>query len=72
MIEAVGAKLIHLPPYSRDLNPVEMIFAKLTALLRKAAERTKDAPWDRIGLLLEAFTPQECANCLAHAGYAPC
>jgi transposase len=72
LIEAVGAKLIYLPPYSPDLNPIEMIFAKLKALLRKAAERTKDTLWDRIGLLLEAFTPQECANCLAHAGYAPC
>jgi transposase len=71
-IEARGAKLIYLPPYSPDLNPIEMVFAKLKALLRKAAERTRDALWDRIGQLLQAFTPQECANCLAHAGYAPC
>ena len=71
-IEARGAKLIYLPPYSPDLNPIEMIFAKLKALLRKAAERTRDALWVRIGQLLEAFTPQECANCLAHAGYASC
>jgi transposase len=70
-IEARGAKLVYLPPYSPDLNPVEMVFAKLKALLRKAAERTTDALWNRIGQLLEAFTPQECANCLAHAGYAP-
>ena len=72
LIEAAGAKLIYLPPYSPDLNPIEMIFAKLKALLRKAAERTRDGLWDRIGQLIDAFTAQECANCLAHAGYAPC
>lgn len=72
LIEDAGAKLIYLPPYSPDLNPIEMIFAKLKALLRKAAERTRDGLWNRIGQLLEAFTPQECANCLAHAGYASC
>lgn len=71
-IEARGAKLVYLPPYSPDLNPIEMVFAKLKALLRKAAARTTDALWNRIGQLLEAFTPQECANYLAHAGYAPC
>jgi len=71
LIEARGAKLIYLPPYSPDLNPIEMVFAKLKALLRKAAERTRDALWHRIGLLLDAFTPTECANYLAHAGYAP-
>jgi transposase len=49
-----------------------MVFAKLKALLRKAAARTTDALWNSIGQLLEAFTPQECANYLAHAGYAPC
>ncbi len=49
-----------------------MIFAKLKALLRKAAERTRDGLWDKIGQLLDAFTSQECANCLAHAGYASC
>ena len=72
LIEARGAKLTYLPPYSPDLNPIEMVFAKLKALLRKAAERTRDALWHRIGLLLDAFTPTECANYLAHAGYAPC
>jgi transposase len=69
LIEARGAKLVFLPPYSPDLNPIEMAFAKLKALLRKAAERTVAALWDRIGELLDAFTPQECANYLAHAGY---
>lgn len=71
LIEASGAMLLYLPPYSPDLNPIEMAFAKLKALLRKAAERTRDALWDRIGQILEAFSPQECANYLAHAGYAP-
>lgn len=69
MIEARGAKLLYLPPYSPDFNPIEMAFAKLKALLRKAAARTMDALWGRIAQLLEAFTPQECANYLAHAGY---
>jgi transposase len=70
LIEASGAALLYLPPYSPDLNPIELLFAKLKALLRKAAERTRDALWDRIGQILEAFSPQECANYLAHAGYA--
>jgi len=69
-IEAVGAELRYLPPYSPDLNPIEQAFAKLKALLRKAAERSLDALWRRIGELLAAFTPQECANYLANAGYA--
>jgi transposase len=69
-IEAAGAELRYLPPYSPDLNPIEQAFAKLKALLRKAAERSLDALWRRIGELLSAFTPQECANFLANAGYA--
>jgi transposase len=69
-IEARGAKLIYLPPYSPDLNPIEMAFAKLKALLRKAAARTLDALWDAIAQVLGAFTPDECANYLVHAGYA--
>jgi transposase len=68
-IRAAGAKLIFLPPYSPDLNPIEQVFAKLKTLLRKAAERTVDATWQRIGALLPAFTPQECAN-FRNAGYA--
>jgi transposase len=59
-----------LPPYSPDLNPIEQVFAKLKHLLRKAAERTKEATWRRIGSLLDAFTPQECKNYLINAGYA--
>jgi transposase len=71
LIEAAGARLVYLPPYSPDLNPIEMAFAKLKALLRKAAARTRDALWDKIGEALHAFTPQECANYFKHAGYAP-
>jgi transposase len=69
-IEAAGAWLLYLPPYSPDLNPIEMAFAKLKTLLRSAAERSVEALWDRIGLLLNAFSPEECANYLKHAGYA--
>ena len=68
-IEAAGAKLLYLPPYSPDLNPIEQAIAKLKALLRKAAERSIDTLWNRIGTCLDAFTPQECAAYLRHAGY---
>ena len=68
-IEAVGAKLLYLPPYSPDFNPIENAFAKLKALLRKAAERTVEGLWSKIGQLLPAFTPEECANYFAAAGY---
>ncbi len=70
-IEAAGATLLYLPPYSPDFNPIENAFSKLKALLRKAAERTVDALWNRIGALLPEFTPQECANFFAAAGYEP-
>jgi transposase len=70
-IETAGAKLLYLPPYSPDLNPIEMIFAKLKAILRKAAERTVLALWDRIEITLKEFKQAECAACLRHAGYAP-
>jgi len=69
-IRRTGAKLFFLPAYSPDLNPIEQVFAKLKALLRKAARRTIEATWRRIGQLLDRFTPTECANYLAHAGYA--
>jgi transposase len=69
-IEAVGAKLRYLPSYSPDLNPIELLFVKLKALLPKAAEREIDALWTRIGKLLDAFTTHECAAYLRHAGYA--
>ena len=69
MIEARGARLAFLPPYSPDFNPIEMAFAKLKALLRKAAERTVDGLWNAIGRLVDVFPPQECANYFAAAGY---
>lgn len=69
-IRQAGAHLIFLPPYSPDLNPIEQVFAKLKALLRKAAERTVEATWRRIGQLLDRFTPTECANYLKNSGYA--
>ena len=69
-IRAAGAKLLFLPPYSPDLNPIEQVFAKLKHLLRKAAERSVEATWKRIGLLLDAFPPHECASYLRNSGYA--
>ena len=69
-IAATGASILYLPAYSPDLNPIEQVFAKLKTLLRKAAERSITATWQRIGLLLSAFSPHECANYLANAGYA--
>lgn len=71
-IEATGARLLYLPPYSPDFNPIEQLFAKLKALLRKAAERSIESLWSRIAALLSAFTPQECANYFRSAGYVPC
>ena len=70
-IEAAGAELRYLPPYSPDLNPIEHAFAKLKALLRAAARRTVAALWQTLGHTLDAFTPAECAQYLAHAGYVP-
>jgi transposase len=69
-IEACGASLLYLPPYSPDLNPIELAFSKLKRLLRSAAERTVDALWSAIGRLLQQFTPDECANYLRHCGYS--
>jgi transposase len=69
-IRAAGARLFFLPPYSPDLNPIEQVFAKLKHLLRKAAERTVDDTWRRIGILLNHFTPDECSNYLKNSGYA--
>ncbi len=68
-IEKARASLLYLPPYSPDFNPIENAFAKLKALLRKAAERTVEGLWTKIGDLLPAFTPAECANYFAAAGY---
>lgn len=68
-IDARGAELRYLPPYSPDLNPIEQMFAKLKALLRKAAARSVEALWDTIGILLDAFSPSECSNYLKNSGY---
>lgn len=68
-LEAVGARLLYLPPYSPDLNPIEMVFSKLKALLRKAAERTVPGLIKRIGKLMNEFSFEECRNYLRHAGY---
>jgi transposase len=70
-IEATGAKLLYLPPYSPDFNPIENAFSKLKALLRKAAARTVEGLWRAIGRCLDRFTPRECANYFEAAGYAP-
>lgn len=68
-ITSVGATLLYLPPYSPDLNPIEKLFAKLKALLRKAARRSIGALWKMIGTLLESLTPNECANYFASCQY---
>ena len=70
-IEAAGASLLYLPPYSPDFNPIENAFAKLKAMLRKAAERTVDGLWNAIGRIIDTVTPEECANYFAAAGYDP-
>ena len=69
-IEAVGARMAYLPPYSPDFNPIEQVFAKLKALLRKHAERTVEGLWNRVGVLIDAFASYECRNYLRHCGYA--
>src|SRR5262249_18144718 len=69
-IEAAGAALRLLPAYSPDLNPIEPSFAKLKAHLRKASKRSVPALWDRIGTILQTFTPQECSIYFTYAGYA--
>jgi transposase len=70
LINAAGARLLYLPPYSPDFNPIEQAFAKLKALLRKAEERTIEGLWRLIGSLLVGFTPGECQRYFAAAGYA--
>ena len=68
-IEAIGAALMLLPPYSPDLNPIENAFSKLKAMLRKAAARTIDQLWDAIARIIQTYSQQECANYFAAAGY---
>jgi transposase len=71
LIEAAGSRLLFLPPYSPDFNPIEKAFARLKALLRKAAERTVAGLWDLIGKLVDLFEPRECANYFSSCGYDP-
>jgi transposase len=68
-LQKAGASLLYLPAYSPDLNPIEQLFAKLKALLRTAAARTRGALWNTIGALLNAFTPAECQNYITNSGY---
>ena len=68
-IEAAGATLRYLPPYSPDLNPIEKLFSKLKTLLRKAAKRSIDALWNEIGQLLQRFSPEECTHYFQSSGY---
>jgi transposase len=68
-IEGAGARLLYLPPYSPDFNPIEMAFSKLKALLRAAAARTMPDLWQAIANALKRFSPDECQNYLAAAGY---
>jgi transposase len=70
-IEAAGATRLFLPPYSPEFNPIEQAFAKLKALLRKAAARTLDALWNAIADTIELFTPAECRNFFRNSGYEP-
>jgi transposase len=69
-VRARGARLIFLPPYSPDLNPIEQVFAKLKHLVRRAQPREVEATWRKLGQLLDLFTPAECANYLVNSGYA--
>lgn len=69
-IRTSGSHMLFLPPYSPDLNPIEQVFAKLKHCMRKAAERTKEATWRRVGTLLESFSPTECQAYFNNAGYA--
>lgn len=68
-IEAAGAELVFLPPYSPDLNPIEMVFAKVKQALRSLACRTQRALWDSIQPVLDTVTPSDAAHCFRHCGY---
>ena len=70
LIEAAGAHLVFLPPYSPDLNPIEMIFAKIKQCLRSLACRTRQALWESMQSVLDQVTPTDAANCYRHCGYA--
>ena len=68
-IESVGAKVLYLPPYSPDFNPIENVFSKLKTLVRKAKARTMEDSWRKLGELCDMFSPHECKNYFNHAGY---
>jgi transposase len=68
-IEAAGATLVYIPPYSPDLNPIEMVFSKIKSILRKKALRTVEALWRELGEITKCVSPTECRNYLRHAGY---
>lgn len=68
-IEATGAELLYLPPYSPDLNPIENLFAKVKGFLRRRAERGVEALWNSIGDAVQTVSATDCANCFRHAGY---
>ncbi|SFU56527.1 Transposase [Halomonas korlensis] len=68
-IDARGAELRYLPPYSPDDNPIEQVFAKLKTLLRKTAAHTVDTLWLAVGCQLDRFTASECERCILHCGY---
>ncbi len=68
-LQAVGARILYLPPYSPDLNPIEKLFAKLKAMLRKAGKRTVEALWEEVGVLLDTVSPMECRHYFASCGY---
>lgn len=69
LIEAAGARLVFLPPYSPDLNPIELIFAKIKQSLRSLACRTRDALWNVMQSVLDQVTSNDAANCFKHCGY---
>jgi transposase len=69
LIEDAGARLVFLPPYSPDLNPIELVFAKVKQLLRSMACRTRDALWKSMQCVLDQVTPSDAANCYKHCGY---
>jgi len=69
VIESVGARVLYLPPYSPDFNPIEMVFSKLKTLLRKSKLRTLEELWNKLGDLCDVFLPEECKNYFKHAGY---
>jgi transposase len=68
-IEAAGANLLYLPPYSPDLNPIEMLFAKLKAIVRSLAAKTVEALWQAIGAISVQIPPEQCSNFIRHSGY---